>query len=256
MGIGYVIGCMLSILFWKIDRHEIFLEVYNKIRNKIKNSIIITIIFIMLVIFLWWIGKVKIEISGLKEIINLAVCFLVLDVSNTERKNLKRKDKVYFYNSISSISKSLVCGFIAPLFYMFLFGNNFAIIYTFVFQLSSIEDLYIFRPLWKIMNIVPSVIADIFLYLVFIIKRRKIKIQADYMWNLINRPLLNVDIIAAYIEDLNFYYYYTENYNNYMIKYGSSNKEVDEACIRSYLGIEYLICMMAFLLFFMLLLWR
>lgn len=250
MGIGYVIGCMLSILLWQVDRAEIFRKFNNKIESIVKNKVLLTLLYLIVIVLIWRIGRVKITNNFLNETINVMVTFFVLDISNTERKNLKREDKVFFYNSISSISKSLVCGFIAPFLYMFIFGKSIALIYVLIFQLSSLDELYLFEKLWLIMNIIPSAVANIFLYLIYVLKFKKIKIKADYAANFIIRPLLNVDITAAYIEGLNFYYYYTEDYSNYIKNYGTSNRKIDKSCIKHYLGLEYTICMIVFMIFF------
>ncbi|WP_367666911.1 hypothetical protein, partial [Clostridium sp.] len=52
------------------------------------------------------------------EIINALVAFIILDISNSERRNLNLKDKIKFYESLSIMTKSLLCGFIAPLMFI------------------------------------------------------------------------------------------------------------------------------------------
>ena len=253
LGIGYAVGCLLSILLWKIDRQNIFSGINNFFIKHFKNNVIITIfyLFISLALF-YFLRKVGNIHKPYIEIYNGLTTFIAIDVSNTERKNLNRKDKIFFYNSISCISRSLVCGFIAPIFYILIFGNALAIVYMIIYNVSQQQDLLLIKGLNIIFNIIPAFIAEAFLYIIYIYthKRFNFKQQINYKENSIIRPLLNVDVIVAYIENVNFYYYYTKDYVNYMKSYGKSNNKIDEKCIKNYLSIEYGICILSFICFY------
>lgn len=189
------------------------------------------------------------------EIANFITAFLVIDISNTERENLAAKEKVYFYNSISTISRALVCGFTAPFFYIAVLGNIFAIVYMFVCNLYFTDKDYdFFKFVFIIFTIIPSLIIELILYIIFIIKNnnRKPDFKGDFIANSLIRPLLNVDIMAAYIESINFYFHYNINNMEYLKSYGDYSKKIDEICIKDYLGIAYTVSIFIFCLFFIL----
>ncbi len=62
-------------------------------------------------------------------------------------------------------------------------------------------------------------------------------------------PLLNVNILAAYIESVNFYFYYHENNMHYLKSYGDYNNKIDDVCIKDYISISYSICFIVFTMF-------
>jgi len=252
LGIGYAAGCLFSILLWKIDRQNIFIRINEYFGKHIKNKIMLTIFYLLIFFALFYILNRFVNIpKSYKEIYNGLTTFIAIDISNTERKNLNRKDIIFFYNSISCISRSLVCGFIAPIFYILIFGNAFGILYMIIYNFSM-QELRLIRGLNSILNVIPALITEVFLYIVYVCSHRNLKFQEkiEYNENLIARPLLNVDVMAAYIEDVNFYYYYTKNYVNYMKSFGKSKNKIDEKCIKSYLGIEYGICIASFICFY------
>ncbi len=113
MGIGYVVGCLFSILLWRLDRQGLFNFINMKLRKKIKNIYLLQFIYIcILILYL----LVLLYINN-NQVYNGITAFIVIDISNTERKNLNQTERKYFYDTISTISRALICGFIAPLFY-------------------------------------------------------------------------------------------------------------------------------------------
>ena len=245
MGIGYVFGCLLSILLWRIDRQGLFNLINIKFRSKVKNIYRVQFLYFSIVIIIY-IGLTLIKSS---ELYNAIVAFIVIDISNTERKNLNRTDRKYFYDTLSTISRSLICGFIAPLFYVMILGNGFAIVFTLIYNLSLDEDLNLIGTILSIACIIPSIIAEIFLYVIYVFKNKniRIKFKGDYINNLWRTPLLNVDILAAYIESVNFYFHYNRNNMHYLKSYGEYNNKIDDGCIKNYLGISYSICFILFI---------
>ena len=253
MDIGYAAGCLFSILLWKIDRQNIFTRLNKVLVKHFKNNIIITLFYLFVFVTLFYLlNKVLKLQKPYSEIYNGITTFIAIDVSNTERKNLNRKDKIYFYNSISCITRSLVCGFIAPILYILLFGNAFGIVYMLIYNVSEQKDYRLIRGLNTTLNIIPALITQGSLYIVYMYTHRRVHFEQkiDYKENSFSRPLLNVDVIAAYIEDVNFYYYYTKDYVNYMKSYGNSSNKIDEKCIKNYLSIEYGICILIFVCFY------
>ena len=248
-GVGYVFGTLLSIFLWKVDRQYIYYKINNFLKNKIFIKNVFMQIFYILVIVLLLLINVKNN-----EITNFITAFIVIDISNTERKNLKKREKIKFYDSIATISNSIVNGFVGPLFYILLLGNVYGIIYTIIFNVSLDEEFLLFKWINIILSIVPSVIVQIVLYLVYVFRNKKsaMDFRGDYLVNLILRPLLNVDIIAAYVESVNFYYCMSQDDSNYVKSYGEYNNKINEKCIKDYLGIAYTICIITFIVFFIL----
>lgn len=248
MGIGYIIGCLLSIMLWKIDKQSLFIRLSKLEERYIRNKIIIEFGYILFFICLFvLILKIKPN-----EFFNAVTAFMVVDVSNTERKNLSYKNKIHFYDSISTISRSLICGFIAPIFYIITIGNSAAILYMLVYNTYMVhEDMKLIKACFNILSILPSLLAQLFLYLIFTCKNKTLKIsyEGDYLVNCIARPLLNIDILAAYIESVNFYYYYRVKKCGYVKCYGKFTRKIDSQCIKDYLSITYIVCLIYFTFF-------
>lgn len=250
MGIGYVFGCLLSILLWRLDRQGLFNYVNIKLRKKIENIYVVQFIYFSVVIAIY-IGLTFMENGSLiksNEVYNALTAFIVIDISNTERKNLNHTERKHFYDTMSTISRSLICGFIAPLFYIIILGNSAAIVFTLVYNLSLDGDLNIIGKCLDIATIIPALIAQVFLYSIYVFKNKnlKIKFKGDYINNLWKTPLLNVDILAAYIESVNFYFHYNGNNMHYLKSFGEYNKKIDDSCIKNYLSISYSICFILF----------
>ncbi|WP_298837196.1 hypothetical protein [Clostridium sp.] len=250
MGSGYIIGCLFSILLWRLDRQKVFNFINIKSRNKIKNIYIVQFLYLCL-IFVMYLGLVFIKNN---QLYNAITAFIVIDISNTERKNLKSNYKKHFYDTISTISSALICGFITPLFLIIIFGNGAAIVFMILYNLSSDKDFNIIGFVMSIAIIIPSIIAEAFLYIIYVFRNRnlKIKFKGDYISNLFIVPLLNVDILAAFIESVNFYSYHNGNNMHYLKSYGSYNNKIDNVCIKDYLSISYSICFLLFIVFFVL----
>lgn len=247
MGIGYIIGCLFSIILWRLDRQRLFNFINIKSKNKIKNIYVLQFLYLSAMIAIY-IGLIPIKNI---QVYNAITAFIVIDISNTERKNLKNTEKKHFYDTISTISRALICGFIAPLFFIITFGNGVAIVFTILYNLSFDKDLNIIGTFISIAIIIPSIIAEAFLYIIYVFRNRnlKIKFKGDYISNLLIVPLLNVDILAAYIESVNFYSYHKGNNMHYLKSYGDYNNKIDDANIKDYLSISYSICFLVFTVF-------
>ncbi len=245
---GYLIGCLFSILLWRIDRQIIYYKMDLLIKKFFKNKYILFLFHILMLLFICFI----IKFIPKEELLNFITSFLVIDISNNERKNLKKREKVHFYDSISTISQCVVCGFIAPLLYILISGNTLALIYTYIYNLNLNNESNKLKFVFNTLTIIPSIIAEVFLYLIYIIRNKKftINFRGDFLVNLYKNPLLNVDILAAYIESVNFYYYFNADNTSYLKSYGQYSKKIDAHSIKDYLSITYSICMITFLLFF------
>lgn len=251
MGIGYVLGCLLSIVIWKLDRQNIFYVINNFLSKGIKSKLMLEVLYTLFTGIICY----AVYIVKPSEIINFITIFLVVDISNTEKKNLKQREKVKFYDTISTISRALVSGFIAPVMLILLAGNCFGLAYMIIYNLSiQDEQFYFFKYVFIILTIIPAVIAEIFLYIVYLCRNRKSEIdfKGDYLSNFFKRPLLNVDIMGAYVESVNFYYMYSSQKTDYLKSYGEYSKKIDGICVKDYLSISYGICIIVFILFYLL----
>lgn len=186
------------------------------------------------------------------EIYNAITAFIVVDISNTERATIENLEKYHFGNSISALSQALIIGFIAPLFYITLVGNDAGIFYCLFSNLAIAGSYKQFSFFVKILNIIPSIIAQFFLYFIYVIRNKKWRMdfKGDYKYNCVLNPTLNVDIMAANIQKVNFNFYYADNFNSYIKRYGDFKSKIDRNCIKDYLGIVYGSCMVCFTLFF------
>lgn len=232
-----------------MERQEIYYKINNYLKNKIFiKNFLIQLFYIFIIVILLLIKRHN------NEIFNCITAFIVIDISNTERKNLKKREKIKFYDSITTISDAMVYGFAAPLLYILIFGNVYGIAYTIIYNVSLDEKLSVFRWPNIILSIVPSIIIQIILYIVYVLRNRKITMdfKGDYFINLVFRPVLNIDIIAAYIESVNFYYCMADNNSNYVKSYGEYNNKINEECIKDYLGLAYVICIVIFAVFYIL----
>ncbi|MBL4937970.1 hypothetical protein JK636_19860 [Clostridium sp. YIM B02515] len=251
MGIGYVLGCLLSIVIWKLDRQNLFYKINKFISKGLKSKLLLEILYTLITGIICY--AVYIVKPG--EIINFIIIFLVIDISNTEKKNLKQREKVKFYDTISTISRALVCGFIAPVMLILLAGNCFGLAYMIIYNLSiQDEQFYFLKYVFILLTIIPAVIAEVFLYIVYLCRNRKSEIdfKGDYLSNFLKRPLLNVDIMGAYVESVNFYYMYSSQKTDYLKSYGGYSKKIDNICVKDYLSITYGICIIVFILFYLL----
>lgn len=247
MGIGYILGCFFSIVLWKIDRKDIYEKINYVFKRIFKIKAIVYIINIALIfllcLFIWQVKA--------KEFQNFITAFLVLDISNTENKNLKKREKIKFYDSISLITSAVLCGFIAPLFYIILLGNIYGIIYSLIYNISYLCNSFALNKIFSIISIIPGFFAQIFYYIIYVLKNKKLKVnfKGDYFKNSFINPMLNLDIMAAYFEGVNFYYHYTRKGTDYIKNYGDYKNKIDNSTIKDYLCNAYSICMISFTLF-------
>lgn len=244
-----MIGCLLSVLLWKFDRPYFIKKMDKILENRIHNRTVIQITYILIMILLTIVLK-KLES---REIYNAVTAFLVIDISNTERKNLSLSEKADFYNSISTVTRSGICGFIAPLFYIIILGNYFGIMYMLVYNIRFNDDNKLFVWIWTTLTIIPSLIMEIFLYVIYIVLNRELKIdfKGEYFINTITNPLLNINILAAYVVGINFYYYYSSKNVNYFKSYGKYRNKIEYEDIKNYLSISYVNCIMTFAIFYL-----
>jgi hypothetical protein len=234
-------------LLWRLDRQRLFTLINTKFRRRVKNVYVIQFIYIC------GFTLIYIGLSYIKgnEVFNAITTFIVIDISNTERKNLNHTERKHFYDTISTISRALVCGFIAPLFYIVALGNKTSIVFALLYNFSLDEELNILGICKSLAIMIPALMAETFLYMIYVFRNKKLKIEfkGDYINNFYRIPLLNLDILAAFVESVNFYCYYNSNNMHYLKGYGNYAGKIDDACIKDYLSISYSICFILFTVF-------
>ncbi len=239
---------MLSILFWKFDRHRLAIKVNEKFSAKIRSKVVLQWVYFILIPTV----GVIISLISNREIVNAIVAFFVIEISNSERKTVIKKstEKKEFYNTLSLISKSLICGFLAPLIYILIIGNGGGVIYTLIYYISDDESLKFINGILNVLNIIPTLIGGMFLYIVYIIRNKtfKINFKGDFLKNLFTNPLLNIYIFAAYIESVNFYYIEDKGVH-YLKSYGVYQGKIDDLCVKDFLTVIYGVCFIFFVIF-------
>jgi len=239
---------LLSILFWKFDRHDLAIKVNEKFSARIKDKSVLQWVYFILIIIL----GVIISLISNSEIVNALVAFFVIEISNSERKTVIKKstEKKEFYNTLSLISKSLICGFLAPLIYILIIGNTGGVIYTLIYYTSDDEELKFINSILNMLNIIPTIIGGMFLYIVYVIRNKtfKINFKGDFFINVFTNPLLNIYILAAYIESVNFYYIQDKGVH-YLKSYGVYQGKIDDLCVKDFLTVIYGVCFIYYVIF-------
>ncbi|WP_346936978.1 hypothetical protein [Clostridium sp.] len=215
---------------------------------KIRDKAVLQWVYFILIIIL----GVIISIISDSEIVNAIVAFFVIEISNSERKTVIKKstEKKEFYNTLSLMSKSLICGFLAPLIYILLIGNTGGVIYTLIYYTSDDEGLKFINSILNMLNIIPTLIGGMFLYIVYVIRNKtfKINFKGDFFINIFTNPLLNIYILAAYIESVNFYYIQDKGVH-YLKSYGVYQGKIDDLCVKDFLTVIYGVCFIFFVIF-------
>lgn len=246
MGVGYTLGCLVSILWWGFDRQKVFGLVDKFLCKIFKLKAFRYAFYTCLMLFIIWI-MVKFKSY---EIANFITAFLVIDISRSEKENIESKE-MKFHKTIAVVCKSLVCGFTAPLFYILIFGNYFALTYFILYNLCMLSDYEGFEIILKILTIIPGLILQFVLYLIYIFTSKKYSMdfKGDYLINCFKRPLLNIEIMAAHIESVGFYYHFYEEDTSYIKIYGHQKGSIDEKAVKHYLGVIYSAAFIMFLSF-------
>lgn len=249
MNIGYIAGGLLSVLCYKIDRKQLWKKLNNRLSGKIKDKNVLTILYGILIILLAFLLRK----ASYSELINGIVAFLVIDIvfEGKVEKSTKIFEKKKWYNALSSISNSYICGFIAPLTYIIIFGNCGGIIYFLINLICEDDSFVIYNSLLSILNIIPSLLGCGVLFIVYALRNKtlKINLKGDFFKNLFEKPLININIIAAYIELVNFYYYEEVSGIHYIKSYGEYIGKIDEVTIDDYQSIIHGACFLLFVIF-------
>lgn len=273
MRVGYLFGGTLSLLLYKFDRKHIISTFRCRLGTKIKNKKALDGVYLLITIAM----AALIYFTPDSEAVNGIVAFMVLELegalgkkranslnrSNGENKNLSKKRKIIsknisdrkvFYETLTSLGKALIGSFITPLLIIIFLGNAAAIIYGMLYFYFDELTCGLGEKVLNLIFIFPSLIGDGLLYLVYICRNKtfKISFKGEFFQNLLYMPLLNVYVLGAYIETVNFYYF--ENYEvvHYIKSYGVYQGKVDEVATRDLVTIIYGVAGVIFIIFIVL----
>ena len=102
-------------------------------------------------------------------------------------------------------------------------------------------------------NIIPAFFAQGILYVIaFILGCKEINFKGDYLVNSIKRPFLNLEIIAASIESVSFYYYFQDGEDGFIKVYGKDKNRLSIKSIIHYTGILYTASFVSYIVFIIL----
>lgn len=273
MRVGYLVGGTLSLLFYKLDRKHIVSTFRWGVEAKIKNKKAVNIIYLLLTALV----ASAVYLIPESEAINGIVAFGVLEIVGAVEKksgnnfnkgikiekNLSRKRKIInknindrkvFYETLTLLGKSLIGSFITPLLIIVFLGNGASVAYGMIYFYFDELAHGGGEKILNIIFILPSLIGDGLLYLIYICRNKtfKISFKGEFFQNLFYMPLLNVYILGAYIETVNFYYF--ENYEvvHYIKSYGVYQGKIDEVATKDLVTIIYGVAGVAFILFIVL----
>ncbi|MGM9974652.1 MAG: hypothetical protein ACI33K_11500 [Clostridiaceae bacterium] len=244
MGIGYTLGCLLSILLWSLKRSTVFNKIEYLGHKFHKGKILVYLLYlIMMITGVWFFLTYK------NEWTSFIIAFMVVDISNSEKSNINASE-LKFHKTIALNCKALVCGFVAPLFYILIFGNYMGFIYTLVFHISEQGNYRMLTYLLNILSIIPAFISQVILYgIALVIGCKDIDFKGDYIENSFKRPFLNLEVIAASIESVSFYYYFQEGKDGFIKAYGKEKNRLSFKNIIHYTGILYTASFVSYIVF-------
>lgn len=236
MEMSYTIGIILNLIFFNLLH----------LNKKIKLIIYLSVLFLFIA---------NIYLYNNTLIFNLLTILFVIDVKNYSNEITKSKSKIKLYNLMSSISKSLVLGFVAPVFLILLLGNNVAFLFSILYKINKKFKFRIINCIINLIAILPCFITEIFVYIVIVIRNKtgKINFKGDFIYNSLFNPLLNLSIMSAYMESVNFYYHYKYSNKDSLKYYGNYKYKIDTLCVKDYLSITYGIAFILFAIFLFLL---
>lgn len=219
-----------------------------KLNEKVKDERLLQGIYFIFIVAL----GIVVNIISKNELVNAIVAFFVIEISNSEGKTVIKRstEKKEFYNTLSLISKSLICGFLAPLIYILIIGNGGGVMYTLIYYMSDDEELKFINSILNMLNLIPTLIGGMFLYIIYIIRNKtfKINFKGDFLINLFTNPLLNIYILAAYIESVNFYYIQDKGVH-YLKSYGVYKGKIDDLSVKDFLTVIYGVCFIVYIIF-------
>ena len=246
MGVGYIVGCLASILLWNVERQAFFRKLDGFIKKFFESKVAAYVFYVLGILIMSLIAIIFWD----KEIANFITAFLVIDISLSERENMEAED-MRFNATIGKLCRSLVCGMTAPLFYVLLFGNVGGIIYFALYNICYVGDYAMFDKVLSFLTVIPGLLVQLIFYMVYIFKSKKLAIdfKGDYLINIVKRPLLNLEITAANIESISFYYHFQEKEQSFVKLYGKEENQITDNIIIGYLSTLYIAAIFIFLAF-------
>lgn len=249
MRVGYLFGGVISLIFYRVNRREWISLLRWYLEERIKNRKLLIGAYIGIIALITFIMREVPE----SELVNGLVAFGVLEIAGTSRGiNCKNSDdRKYFYNTLIILGKSFVGSFLTPLTIIVFFGNIAGVAYGLLYFLSDDLDFSLGKKLLNIIYIIPSLMGYGLLYLVYIFRNKTMKIdfKGEFFQNLLDMPLLNIYILGAYIESVNFYYIEHREVVHYLRSYGEYQEKIDDIAIKDLVTIFYGLAGVAFIIF-------
>lgn len=244
MGVGYTLGCLASILLWNVERQAFFRKLDGFIKSFFQSKTMAYVFYVLGILILSFMAIIFWD----NEIANFITSFLVIDISLSERENIEAED-MRFNATIGKLCRSLVCGMTAPLFYVLLFGNVGGIVYFALYNICYAGDYHVFDKVLSLLTVIPGFLVQLIFYFVYIFKSKKLAIdfKGDYLINIVKRPLLNLEITAANIGSISFYYHFQEKEQSYVKLYGNEKNQITGNIIVGYLSTLYIAAIFIFL---------
>lgn len=258
---SYIIGILFSFILVKFDKKVFLHKIQSAIEKKFRTSYLYEIVFcictVIMAAAIFIIGYClnrffhSFSIVFLKNIdfYNILAVFFLLDFSSTESLAMKCDSSDQFNSVIKSISSSVTFGFIAPLLYIGVFGNFFAIIICLILS-SKNENTGIIRSLYRLFAVPPSILAMIIISLLLLVtnRYRSVSFKSMFFTNLFLDPILNIYILIAALMDTFMIIDYKNIYDNRVVKYGS-NRNIEQLNLYWLLAKSYIICSFMFIIF-------
>ena len=239
MEIGYLLGGVMSLIFYRISRQQCISILNLWLENYIRNKKLLVCFYALIISVLFLILE---KVSEM-QLINGIVIFSVIEISGSNLiiRHKYSEYKRYFYDALIMISRSFIATFITPLIIILMFGNGAVIAYTLFYYLSNYFNSNLGEKILNYIYIVSSIIGVGFLYVVYIFRNKTIKIdfRGEFLKNLLHMPLLNIYILCSYIESVNFYYIEHKEVVHYLRSYGWYQGKIDITTINDLFSIIY-----------------
>lgn len=253
MKLGYLIGGTLSLLFYKIDRKRVASTIKWVLESRVKNKKIIASIYALGVILI----GVMMYLIPESDAMNGIVAFSVLEISGAAKETRSGRikktisERRVFYDTLATMGKSLIGSFITPLLIIIFLGNSTAMVYGIIYFFFNGVKYTQVEKILNILFIIPSLIGDGLLYFVYVCRNKTFKIdfKGEFLENLLYMPLLNIFVLGAYIETVNFYHIENCEVVHYLKSYGGYHGKADEIAINDLITIIYGVAGVAFILF-------
>lgn len=262
---SYILGILLSFMLFKFDRKNLILKLKKMIVRRFKNTyirellILLCILVSSYVLFYFtdklttiWDSK-SFPYIGHINFSNIIAMVLLIDFSYTEKIILKWDDSSYCHELIKSLSSSLTFGFVAPLIFLSLTNNFWALVFC-SFMILTPRSLLITGLMYKILAFLPCTLVILCIYILLAVTgklKSSLSYKGMFIKNLYFDPMINIYISVAFLMGTFMIIDYQNIYDHRVVKYGL-NRNIKKVNLYTLLTKSYLICILNFLIFLVL----